>query len=70
MLFGHIESLFDGLRPSRWSLVLGRQDILLGQEKILGQENILLGQEDSLHGKEETLHRFVFVKTAFKKVEN
>ena len=47
MVFGHIESLFDGLRPSRRSIVLGREDILLGQEDILlGQEHILLGQEE------------------------
>ena len=32
MYTDHIESLFDGLRPSRWSLVLGQQDILLCQQ--------------------------------------
>ena len=46
MLYDHIDSLFDGLRPSRWSLVLGQQDIILGQQDILlGQQDILLGQE-------------------------
>ena len=66
MFFDHIESLFDCLRPSGWSVVLGQEDMLLGQEDILlGQEDILLGQEQVLLGQEETLHRFVFVKTVF-----
>ena len=46
MLSDHIESLFDGLRSSRWSLVVGRQDLLLGRQDILlGQEHILLDQQ-------------------------
>ena len=54
MFFGHIESLFDGLRPSRWSVVLGRQDLFLGQEDILlGQLDILLGQQDILLGQQD-----------------
>ena len=69
MVFGHIESLFDGLRPSRRSVVLGREDILLGQDHILlgqehillGQEHVLLGQEHILLGQEETQHRFCFL---------
>ena len=56
MYIDHIESLFDGLRLSRWSVVRDQQDILLGQEDILlGQEDILLGQEDILLGQEHIL---------------
>ena len=80
MIFGNIESLFDGLRPSRRSGVRGREDIhhgqehtLLGQEHILfGQDHILLGQENIILGRahiffcqEEAQHRYVFVKTVF-----
>ena len=56
MYIDHIESLFDGLRPSRWSLVLGQQDILLCQEGIiLGQEHIILCQKDILPDQEDIL---------------
>ena len=49
-----MESLLDGLRTSRWSVVLGRQDLLLGQEDILlGQQDILLGQQDMLLGQQD-----------------
>ena len=53
MFFDPIESLFDCLRPSGWSVVLGQEDMLLGQEDIhLGQDDIILSQEHILLGQD------------------